>query len=256
MTPSLNYDQFILLGDSLTEKGANRPDGWGLLMVQEYSRKANIVVRGFGSFNTYWLKFAVEPLLRDLPAHRIKLITLMIGTNDFRDEPYHVPLNMNFQFLQDIVRNLHELAPHAHILVLTPPPVCKAKGDVFVERSKEYRDSSLNAIKVVKANSTEEWTSTQLSSLNTWDVFIPNKEYEKPDFDPLTVKPYFEDDVHFSPAGQKKLFDGVVAEIEKIWPHLAAKNMKYVVVDADKNPGPAARLGDDEAVKKWLFGKH
>ncbi|KAJ3068580.1 hypothetical protein HDU98_008269 [Podochytrium sp. JEL0797] len=249
---SLTYDQIVLIGDSLTEWGGNRPGGWGLLLTQHYSRRLNVNIRGFGSFNTWWLKFTISPLFHSL--HNVKLITLMIGTNDYAELPNgrHVPIEKYRTFLGEIISNLHTVAPHAHILVMTPPPMCAFEaGTHLYKNALLYRAACTEAVESFHLQS---WSHTHLALLNTWDVFLPSKEYENPDFDPSSevLKQFFVDDLHLNVVGNERLFEGVVTGIARAWPHLAVEKLKDVVTNADEVLGPPAVEGDEEAVRRWL----
>jgi hypothetical protein len=39
---------FVLIGDSITEYGFDAPHGWALQLSAKYSRRADIINRGFG----------------------------------------------------------------------------------------------------------------------------------------------------------------------------------------------------------------
>jgi hypothetical protein len=58
----------VLFGDSITEQSF-RPGGWGAALADTYSRKADVVVRGYGGYNTRWALFLLHqifPLVRQL----------------------------------------------------------------------------------------------------------------------------------------------------------------------------------------------
>ncbi|KAJ3291928.1 hypothetical protein HDU79_001910 [Rhizoclosmatium sp. JEL0117] len=250
---SLEYDYIVLFGDSLTEKGVNAMGGWGQRMIQNYSRKAIVLVHGFGFYNSYWLKFVIEPLLRDIPSHRVKLMTLLVGTNDLSSEtmPQHVPLEKYYQYLEEIILTMHTSAPQSRILVMTPPP---SRGKAHtIEDSILYRDACLETVAKIRKNVSQPWAKKQLQTLNTWDVFMPEKRYKLPGFQTKEWNPFFSDGIHFSELGNERLFTGVIQKIHETWPELISKRMKSIVVDAGLLPGPAALEENDEATKWWLF---
>ncbi|KAM0035100.1 putative SGNH hydrolase superfamily [Helianthus debilis subsp. tardiflorus] len=60
--------QFVLFGDSITELSF-RCGGWGASLTDTYSRKADIVVRGYGGYTTRWALFLLHhifPLIKIL----------------------------------------------------------------------------------------------------------------------------------------------------------------------------------------------
>ncbi|GMN45898.1 hypothetical protein TIFTF001_015094 [Ficus carica] len=53
--------EIVLFGDSLTEQSF-RPGGWGASLANTYSRKADVLVRGYGGYNTRWALFLLYHL--------------------------------------------------------------------------------------------------------------------------------------------------------------------------------------------------
>ncbi|XP_010251203.1 PREDICTED: GDSL esterase/lipase At5g62930 isoform X2 [Nelumbo nucifera] len=68
--------QIVLFGDSITEQSF-RPGGWGAALADTYSRKADVIVRGYGGYNTRWALFLLNHLipLEYSPTMLVVLIT-------------------------------------------------------------------------------------------------------------------------------------------------------------------------------------
>jgi lysophospholipase L1-like esterase len=72
----------VLLGDSITEFGAY-DGGWQLRMTGAYTRKADVINRGFSGYNSRWGTFLVDEILTALGGGaRVKLCTVFFGAND------------------------------------------------------------------------------------------------------------------------------------------------------------------------------
>ncbi|MFS7910789.1 putative SGNH hydrolase superfamily [Helianthus anomalus] len=59
--------QFILFGDSITELSF-KSGGWGASLTDTYSRKADILVRGYDGYTSRWALFLLHhifPLVSD-----------------------------------------------------------------------------------------------------------------------------------------------------------------------------------------------
>ncbi|KAI9349150.1 SGNH hydrolase-type esterase domain-containing protein [Obelidium mucronatum] len=243
----LAYDSIVLLGDSLTEY-----DGWGASVASRYKRKMSVFNRGFSGYNSYWLNFLIDPLLQDIPPSQIKLVTLLIGTNDSVPKGksnQHVSLDRYKRYLAEIIRKIQKGAPNAKLLILTPPPISETQlwDSYFFSILFSYRNACIEvAMEVMGKNK-----NNAISLLDTWDLFIPGRNYIDPLFDPTTIDDYFQDKLHLSEHGGKVLYEGITNAIKKKWPHLDADQV-VAPVPMGFNDGPADELGDDKAVKVWL----
>lgn len=86
---SLKYEKFLLFGDSITQfafntkMDDNKPDQFslGAALVNAYTRRLDIVQRGFSGYNTRWaLKLLPRILENESPG--IVMSTLYFGSND------------------------------------------------------------------------------------------------------------------------------------------------------------------------------
>eukprot|EP00271_Cylindrocystis_brebissonii_P006242 TRINITY_DN18942_c0_g1_i1.p1 TRINITY_DN18942_c0_g1~~TRINITY_DN18942_c0_g1_i1.p1 ORF type:complete len:318 (-),score=30.83 TRINITY_DN18942_c0_g1_i1:1045-1998(-) len=53
--------KFVLFGDSLTQQSFGE-GGWGATLQDRYSRQADVVVRGYGGYNTRWALFLLDQI--------------------------------------------------------------------------------------------------------------------------------------------------------------------------------------------------
>ncbi|KVH98219.1 Lipase, GDSL [Cynara cardunculus var. scolymus] len=131
----------VLFGDSITEQSF-RYGGWGASLTDTYSRKADIVVRGYGGYNTRWALFLLHhifPLGSTTPP---VAATIFFGANDAAlagrtSERQYVPLEEYKENLRKIVRHLKECSPTMLIVLITPPPIDE-------EGRKEYATDGLH----------------------------------------------------------------------------------------------------------------
>uniref|UniRef100_A0A453QFH3 Uncharacterized protein n=1 Tax=Aegilops tauschii subsp. strangulata TaxID=200361 RepID=A0A453QFH3_AEGTS len=116
----------VLFGDSITEQSF-RPGGWGAALADTYSRKADIVVRGYGGYNSRWALFLIQrifPLVGLPPV----ATTIFFGANDAAlpgrtSQRQHVPVEEYRQNLKTIVNHLKDCSKSMVILLITPPPI-------------------------------------------------------------------------------------------------------------------------------------
>ncbi|XP_072960997.1 GDSL esterase/lipase At5g62930 isoform X1 [Typha angustifolia] len=121
--------QFVLFGDSITEQSF-RPGGWGAALADTYSRKADIVVRGYGGYNTRWALFLLNHIfpLTCSSSPPPTATTIFFGANDAAllgrtSERQHVPVEEYKENLRKIVHHLKELSQSMLVVLITPPPV-------------------------------------------------------------------------------------------------------------------------------------
>ncbi|OAY66406.1 GDSL esterase/lipase [Ananas comosus] len=123
--------QFVLFGDSITEQSF-RPGGWGTALADTYSRKADIVVRGYGGYNTRWALFLLNHLFPLFSGQSCATppaaTTIFFGANDAAlqgrtSERQHVPVDEYRENLRKIIHHLKECSPSMVVVLITAPPV-------------------------------------------------------------------------------------------------------------------------------------
>lgn len=110
--------QILLFGDSITQYSFNPfLKGFGAILSHAYSRKLDVVNRGFSGYNTSWcLQLLPHILTTTLPCPQngtipsIKLITIFLGANDsvLPGNRQNVPLESykkNLQSMIEIIRH-------------------------------------------------------------------------------------------------------------------------------------------------------
>lgn len=68
--------EIVLFGDSITAQSF-RSGGWGSALADAYSRKADVVVRGYGGYNTRWALFLLHhifPLVSTLYLSSLQML--------------------------------------------------------------------------------------------------------------------------------------------------------------------------------------
>ncbi|KAJ3076951.1 Signal peptidase complex catalytic subunit S11C [Podochytrium sp. JEL0797] len=238
----------------ITKEFSIRPDGWGHLLSNEYSRKMDVRIRGFSGYNSVHLSLAVGPILQEIrDPRRIKLVTVLIGTNDFTvPEAYvHVGVETYKTKLLEILETVSALAPVAKIVVMTPPPLgAKRGGNYWIENARIYRDACSEVVTGLVES--RKWKHVAL--LNLWDAFLPGLPYDDEAFDPAVGAHLFSDGLHFSAEGNRVVFDAAMETVRVNWPevHSSRVGFKY------PNPEglPMAKEGDVGRIKEGLFSNH
>ncbi|XP_057855987.2 GDSL esterase/lipase At5g62930 isoform X2 [Cryptomeria japonica] len=119
--------QFVLFGDSITARSFG-DGGWGASLVQRYSRKADVVLRGYGGYNTRWALFLLPHIFPLESLKQPSVVTVFFGANDAAllgrsNERQHVPLTEYMANLHQIITHLKKCSSSMLIMLITPPPV-------------------------------------------------------------------------------------------------------------------------------------
>lgn len=131
----------LLLGDSITQMGSNEYDGdhggWVAHMQAHYNRKADVINRGFGGFNTKTAALALPEILDMLSKQEIALTIVWLGANDAAvpdgsDGRAHIPVAQYQSNLKGIVQKLLDDGVE-RVLVVTPTPVYEAAPQAIPE---------------------------------------------------------------------------------------------------------------------------
>ncbi|KAL1918713.1 uncharacterized protein VTP21DRAFT_2735 [Calcarisporiella thermophila] len=119
------YDQIVLFGDSITQYSFMLSDrGWGAQLSDVYSRKLDILNRGYSGYNTDWAIPALEQMFPSVKKKEncVRLVTIFFGANDAAVPPshQHVPLE---RYKANLRHMVNIVLPYAKVILVTPPPV-------------------------------------------------------------------------------------------------------------------------------------
>ncbi|SCU99092.1 LADA_0H17502g1_1 [Lachancea dasiensis] len=124
---SLKYQKFLLFGDSITEFAFNTrmEDGkgdqfsLGAALCRDYTRKLDIVQRGFSGYTSRWALKLLPQILESEVSSEIVLCTIFFGTNDAAsagNQRVELP-----EFKQNITTLVHMLkAKDIHPILVGP----------------------------------------------------------------------------------------------------------------------------------------
>lgn len=247
--------QIVLFGDSITEQSL-RLGGWGAALADNFSRKADVVVRGYGGYNTRWALFLLQYLF---PLGAVKApiaTTVFLGANDAallgrNSERQHVPPEEYKENLRKIVNHLKECSPTMLVVLITPPPVDE-DGRMEFARSM-YGDKAMkipertNEMAGVYANQCVELAKEMnLSSINVWSKMQETEGWQKK---------FLSDGLHLTAEGNAVVFQ----EVERVFREagLSAAEMPYDFphhseIDG-KNPKKAFNIDDACAIPDSQF---
>jgi lysophospholipase L1-like esterase len=204
----------VLFGDSITQQGFGMDGavGWASMLSSAYTRRADVLNRGFSGYNT---RHCLEILPRVFSPSEFLFCTVLIGANDasLPGERQHVPIQEYEENLGKIVALIREKTKSQQsdfpIILMTPPPLdepawtahCPEPNKRSNEAHKQYGES-------VKKVGTE-------LSCPVFDVFEAlggnGNDYGQ----------NLSDGLHLNGRGNTLLFEGLLEMIKIEYPHLA-----------------------------------
>lgn len=230
--PGLTYDKFLIFGDSITEFSYNPYPygtesqqstvhfGYGAALQNIYTRRLDIVQRGYAGFNSDHAVEMIPEIIRienSGEGGKIRIATVFFGTNDaVKEGSQHVPLERYLANMKSIVQLLQK----NNINVILIGPAMHDEPRWRISREDDYRHG------LIRSNENNEKYSDSLHELaDSLDVPFVNlfKEFSK--FD--NWMGLLCDGVHFTGEGYKILYNKILKQIRKKYPELAPESLPF-----------------------------
>ncbi|XP_042480361.1 GDSL esterase/lipase At5g45920 [Macadamia integrifolia] len=211
--------KIILFGDSITEESFGK-GGWGAALAHHFSRKVDLVLRGYSGYNTRWALHVMEKVF---PAESEGgggggggaplAITVFFGANDAcLPDRYgafqHVPLLEYKQNLHSIVSFIKKRWPTTLVLLITPPPIDE-DGRIqhpFVENPSGLPERTNETAGTYAKVCIEVAGECGVPVVDLW-----SKMQQFPGWQ----KDHLRDGLHLTPTGNRIVFDEVVEKFRK-----------------------------------------
>eukprot|EP00271_Cylindrocystis_brebissonii_P006243 TRINITY_DN18942_c0_g1_i2.p1 TRINITY_DN18942_c0_g1~~TRINITY_DN18942_c0_g1_i2.p1 ORF type:complete len:366 (-),score=39.01 TRINITY_DN18942_c0_g1_i2:1045-2142(-) len=205
--------KFVLFGDSLTQQSFGE-GGWGATLQDRYSRQADVVVRGYGGYNTRWALFLLDQIFPKGSSRRPPaLVTIFFGANDaaldsLNSSRQHVPIPEYKANLQKMIEHIRSVSSSTRIILMTPPPVDEEGrlayaratfGEKAVKVSErqnavtqQYAQACLAVAQASQVDAVDLWRAVQQEPM--WTSLL-------------------RDGLHFTPQGQQVVFQHLFSVI-------------------------------------------
>ncbi|PWA36007.1 SGNH hydrolase-type esterase domain-containing protein [Artemisia annua] len=123
--------QFVLFGSSIVEYSFGE-QGWGAILADIYSRKADIFLRGYGGWNSRQALQVVDQVFPKDDPVQPSLVIVYFGGNDSKlpspdGVSAHVPLSEYVENMRKIAIHLKSVSEKTRLIFLTAPPVNEAQ---------------------------------------------------------------------------------------------------------------------------------
>ncbi|MEW5305717.1 MAG: hypothetical protein WDW36_008237 [Sanguina aurantia] len=226
--------KILLFGDSLTERSFDT-GGWGAVVQSRYTRRADVVNRGFGGYNTRAAVAMAPNILAEFqggrPADagagavvwRKRDAALADGVNAVQ----HIPLEEYRRNLRAILATVQGNAsgPGVRVLLVTPPPVhgpgrihyrTERFGKAGVEGKPLDRTNENTGLYAAAVCALAEERGLPVLDLHSLLNAKAQKEGEDKFFTGILM-----DGLHFKPKGQAMVADLVLSRLEEAFPELS-----------------------------------
>jgi lysophospholipase L1-like esterase len=240
----------LLLGDSLTELGFGGIEGeecadvhsvgWVSLLAAAYSRRADVLNRGYRGYNTEMILSILPDILSELQYHRqddcILFCVVFLGANDavLPTDSRHVPEDRFAENLRQIIVELRQhvsssgcfcpdsdSANHPKeptpIVLLTPPPIDRKAREEFcwrvygdLNRAQRCNHATHNIVSVIQTVADE----VDCPLFNVFNRLGGNGNAD-------AYHQYLVDGLHLSGTANIQVYQGLMDLIAKRFPQLA-----------------------------------
>lgn len=218
--------RFVLFGDSITEQSFRPDGGWGAALADTYSRKADVVVRGYDGYNTRWALFLLNHLFPLSCSAPPTATTIFFGANDAAlsgrtSERQHVPIEEYKENLRKIVHHLKECSPTMLVVLITPPPIDEDgrmdfARSLYGDKAMEQPERTNETTGVYAKQCIELAKELQVSSIDLWSQMQETAGWQKM---------FLRDGLHLTPEGNAVVHKELVRVFRDA--HLRAEEMPY-----------------------------
>lgn len=215
----------MLLGDSITEQSFES-GGWGAALANAFSRKADIVNRGYGGYNTKWALFLLHRLFPLDSSKPPVATTIFFGANDAAllgrtSGRQHVPLEEYKENLRKIVRHLKECSPTMVVVLITPPPIYEEGRKAYAkslygEKAMRLPERTNEVTGLYAEACIEVAKDSGVPSINLWSKMQEIEGWQHK---------LLRDGLHLTPEGNGVVFEEVIGVLNEAW--LSAPEMPY-----------------------------
>ena len=218
----------LLFGDSITQFGFGCPPdtthGWASRLSAAYTRRADVLNRGFSGYNTRHaldlvprvfgpkVKNDVVPAVEGGDNKDLLFCTIFFGANDaaLPGEGQHVPLDEYEKNIDQLVVQIRERSSQRlPILLMTPPPVDEVKLTAWKGSSNR---ENLNTRQYGMKIHDIAGKLNDVSVVDCWELLQGETDQRGE---------YVCDGLHLNEQGNQKVFDGLMKVIQTDFPDLA-----------------------------------
>ncbi|KAG5304213.1 GDSL Lipase/Acylhydrolase [Histoplasma capsulatum G186AR] len=254
--PYVEYEQFIIFGDSITQGSCDQGRGFAFspALQSDYIRRFDIINRGFSGYTSQQALAIFPSFFPPVQKAKVRLMIVFFGANDavLPGFEQHVPLPTYEANLRKILTHpLIKEHKETNLLLLTPPPVDEYQfsaadtdtdmgtdtgtatpsgtpepASVAVMRkasqTKKYADACRQVGKALNVPVADIWTAFMTAAGWVEGQPLPGSRDVPAN---KKLQALLSDGLHFNPAGYQVMYDEVTRAIRTHYPHLTPGNV-------------------------------
>ncbi|KAI4304401.1 hypothetical protein MLD38_039920 [Melastoma candidum] len=204
--------KIAIFGDSITEESFCQ-GGWGASLAHHFSRSVDIVLRGYGGYNTRWALKVIDRVFPPGVDWVPIAVTVFFGANDacLSDRCagfQHVPQDEYKQNLRSIVSILKRRWPETKVILITPPPIDEEARlrFPFIENPEGQPERTNEAAGVYAKACMDVASECRLSCIDLW-----TKMQQIPDW----KKACLDDGLHLTEMGNRIVFEELITKLKE-----------------------------------------
>lgn len=217
----MDYKKFLLFGDSITEFAFD-PEHFtiGAALANAYTRKLDIVQRGYAGYNSRWAIPILEKIIEN-SGKDIVIGTIFFGSNDSVQKG---PQRVSLPEFVDNIKKMIKMMKQANIkpIVVGPGLIDRNVWDVLKSqdiengwiRSNQLFEEYVNVLIDLTNDENVPFVNLRQSFLETSES--KNEKWQK----------YLIDGLHFSGDGYRIFFRKLMKTIDLYYPEYSPDNMK------------------------------
>ncbi|KAI8577373.1 hypothetical protein K450DRAFT_273835 [Umbelopsis ramanniana AG] len=227
------YDQIVLFGDSITQFSfETKHKGWGASLADAYQKRADVLNRGFGGYNSKW----AVPILNQMipqkvdPSQRakIRLVILFFGANDSAKAGtfQYVPIDEYATNLSMMIKRIDQYSADTRIVVITTPPVNEDQWHKASEQGGPDLRRSNTVTKAYAEAAKEVALAYNVPCVDLWSEIMNLAQDGLKDGSSDTIShkrdlsEFMSDGLHLGTLGCQVLFDALMNTIKANFPEL------------------------------------
>lgn len=223
--------KFVLFGDSITQHANDQP-GFALAPALQslYTRKLDIVTRGFSGYNTNHTVVTLREVLKAEHAETgiIKVILIFMGTNDAAFNFQGVPIDTYKKNLQAMV----DCAQSYNIKVILVGPALHGRAECLEASKTQDIDANFCDSKTTRQYAdvaAQVAASNGVPFVDLWSAFQRYGGWSTDDLmsGNVAVGDLLPDGIHFSSEGYKVFYDELVRSVNKGYPELEPSKLPF-----------------------------
>ncbi|KAJ6425289.1 hypothetical protein OIU84_025958 [Salix udensis] len=198
--------QFVLFGSSIVKQSFGN-GGWGAILADTYARKADIMLRGYGGWNSRNALQIIDQVFPKDAAVQPSLVITYFGGNDSvklipsKFSP-HVPLPEFIENMRKIAIHLKSLSEKTRVIFLSVPP---ANDEMIIQNYGEGAARSNEGARIYSEATLKLCQELEVKAIDLWTIMQQKDDW-------LTT--CFTDGIHLASEGSKIVANEIMRVLE------------------------------------------